>query len=418
MARSSAWIILFCFVLTASSIGWRQVRVPLILTGAMVLLAVVQLVPLPPAWWMALPGRDVLEGAALVVREEQPWRPLSISPSATSNALGSLIVPVVLILLAANLNVRQHRQLVTLLLALTVAGALLGLLQFSGARFNHPLVNDINGMVSANFANRNHFALLLSIGCVVALTWAFEGEDIRQKIVIAPGIVLLFCLLILATGSRTGVLLGIIGVALGLAIVGRRALREFSHLSRKVSITLFLLVMGGIVGIVWLTIFLDRAASVDRMLSLNAADDLRAGATPIVIDMVGRYFPAGAGFGTFDPSFRISEPDVFLRPSYFNHAHNDWLEIVIEGGAAAALLFGAALVWFLRRSAAVWFKRVGRKPRLAQLGSAIIFLILIASIVDYPARTPLIMAMLALAAVWLAGADEIRVEETRGASGR
>lgn len=412
VVRFSAWAILIGFVLAVPRMDWRQVRVPLILVGAMVLLVAIQLVPLPPGLWTLLPGRDVLEGAALVIGEEQPWRPLSISPGATANALGSLIVPVLVLLLAASLTRAQHWRIAALLLGLMVAGSLLGLLQFSGARFDHPLVNDISGMVSANFANRNHFALFLAAGCVAVLVWAFEGENARWKIFVGAGIVLLFALMILATGSRAGMLLGVIGMVLGLAIVRRRAFREFARLPRKVAIALAVLAFVFVASAVWLSISLDRAASIERVLTLDAGGDLRAGATPIVIDMIGRYFPAGAGFGTFDPAFRISEPDSFLRPSYFNRAHNDWLEIVLDGGVAAVLLLVAALVWFVRRSRAAWTRRdeTGANKtgadktgaRLAQLGSAIIVLVLIASIVDYPARTPMIMAMLALAAAWLA----------------
>ena len=98
----------------------------------------------------------------------------------------------------------------------------------------------------------------------------------------------------------------------------------------------------------------------------------------------------------------ISEPDFFLRPAYFNHAYNDWLEIVLDGGLLGLLLIVAALIWFVRRSLAVWKWRGETGSKLGQLGSAIIFLIMLASIGDYPARTPIIMAVLALSAGWLA----------------
>lgn len=401
VVRFSAWAILLGFVLAVPRIDWRQVRVPAILVGAMILLVAIQLVPLPPALWTLLPGRDVLEGAASAIGEDQPWRPLSISPSATVNALGSLIVPVLVLALVANLTRVQHWRIAALLLGLMVAGSLLGLLQFSGARFDHPLINDISGMVSANFANRNHFALFLAAGCVVALVWAFEGENARWKIVLALGIVMLFALMILATGSRTGLLLGVIGLVLGLAIVRQRAFREFARLPKKMAIALIVLAVVFVASAVWLSISLGRAASIERVLMLNAGDDLRAGAAPIVLDMIGRYFPAGAGFGTFDPAFRISEPDPFLRPSYFNRAHNDWLEVVLDGGLAAALLLVAALAWFVHSSRAAWTRHEKAGSRLAQLGSAIILLVLVASIFDYPARTPMIMAMLTLAMAWL-----------------
>ncbi|GAB5351834.1 hypothetical protein TMRH483_00413 [Qipengyuania sp. 483] len=402
VVRFSAWIMVICVVLFLPQIKWRKIQVPLMLFGAAALLVAIQLIPLPPSLWIALPGREVLKAAALVIDEEQPWRPLSISPTATFNALSSLIVPALVLVLTAGLTRVHHWRLITLLLCLTLAAALLGLLQFSGAQFDHPLINDMRGMISANFANRNHYALSLAIGCLLAPVWAFQGEDVRWKVFVGVGLVILFALMILATGSRVGIVIGLIGVALGLAIVRRRVSREFKRLPRKFAVTLAILAIALVAGALLLSISLDRAASIDRILTLDARDDLRAGATPIVIDMIRQYFPVGTGFGTFDPAFRISEPDFFLRPAYFNHAHNDWLEIVLDGGLPALILLIAALIWFVRRSLVVWRRHDEMGSKLEQLGSAIILLVMLASIVDYPARTPMIMAILTLSAAWLA----------------
>lgn len=402
VVRFSAWTILIGAMLALPRFDWREVRMPIVFVGLIVALTAIQLIPLPPALWTALPGREVLTGAAAAIGEQQPWRPLSISPSATANALGSLIVPVTIFVLIANLTRTQHWRIAALLLGLTVAGSLLGLLQFSGVHFDHPLVNDTQGLISANFANRNHFALFLAIGCVVALVWAFERDGARWKMFVGTGTVLLLALMILATGSRMGMVVGTIGVILGLMIVRTRISGEFKRLPRKAAIALALSLVILIIGAVWLSIGLNRAVSIERILMLDASNDLRTQITPVVFDMIARYLPVGAGFGTFDPAFRMVEPDNFLRPSYFNRAHNDWLEIVLDGGLAAALLLAAVLVWFVRRSLAVWRRHEKIASPLPQVGSAIILLVLIASVVDYPARTPMVMAILAVATAWLA----------------
>ncbi|MCA0978720.1 O-antigen ligase family protein [Qipengyuania flava] len=400
--RFSAWVIVICAVLFLPEFKWRKVQAPLMIFGAAALLVAIQLIPLPPSLWTALPGREILKTAAVVIDEEQPWRPLSISPAATFNALSSLIVPGLVLVLTAGLARVHHWRLVTLLLCLTLAGALFGLLQFSGAQIDHPLINDMPRMISANFANRNHYALSLAIGCLLALVWAFEGEEVRWKALVGVGVVVLLALMILATGSRMGMLTGLIGIALGLVIVRRRLLREFRRLPRKFAIAAVAVTVVLVAGAVLLSISLDRAASIERVLALDARDDLRTGATPIVVNMLAQYFPVGTGFGTFDPAFRISEPNSFLRPAYFNRAHNDWLEIALDGGLLALVLMVAALLWFVRRSLAVWRWRDETGSKLGQLGSAIIFLIMLASIGDYPARTPMIMAVLALSSAWLA----------------
>jgi O-antigen ligase len=148
---------------------------------------------------------------------------------------------------------------------------------------------------------------------------------------------------------------------------------------------------------VMLSVAADRAASIDRVFDLDAAQDMRTRGLPIVLQMIGAYFPVGTGFGSFDPVFRLHEPFDLLKPSYFNHAHNDFLEIILNGGLPGALLLMGAIAWWAIRSVNAW--RGGSTT--ARLGSATVFLILVASVSDYPLRTPQMMAVLAIAALWM-----------------
>ncbi|RYE96337.1 MAG: hypothetical protein EOO77_41165 [Oxalobacteraceae bacterium] len=115
--------------------------------------------------------------------------------------------------------------------------------------------------------------------------------------------------------------------------------------------------------------------------------------------MIRTYFPFGAGMGSFDPIFRMHEPFALLKPTYFNHAHNDFLEIVLNAGLPGLLLLLIALGWWGWKSMVAW--RGDAAHILPRLGSVMLLLILIASIIDYPARTPIIMAMAMIAAIWL-----------------
>ncbi len=402
VTRAAAWAILIAAILFARRPAWRSARPVVWLVGAAVLLAALQLLALPPDLWMALPGRSLLADAATASGQDQPWRPWSISPGATRNALGSLIVPVVTLVLALALRSADHRRTAGLLLGLVVASFVLGLLQATGASLNHPLINDVPGMVSASFANRNHFALFCAIGCVLAPGWAFGAErQPRWRVPVAFGLIVVLGLIILATGSRAGLILGAAGIVLGLLSVRSRVQAELARLPRWARIALVAAAAAFAVTVVVVSIGLDRASSVDRALSLETADDLRSQALPVVTAMIGKYFPAGAGIGTFDAAYRIDEPFDLLNQRYFNHAHSDLLEVVLESGIAGLLLLGAAVAWWLWRSVAAW--RADGRPAaiLARSGSAIVLLVLLASAADYPARTPMIMAVVVLAAVWL-----------------
>lgn len=402
-ARGSAWLILIAMALSAARPPLRSVSLIAALVFASLLIAILQLIPLPPALWTALPGRKILEQAAVLSGKVQPWRPLSMSPGATVNALSSLIVPIATLLLAASLSRAEHARIASLLLALVVASTLLGMLQFAGGHFDHPLVNDIPGMVSASFANRNHFALFVAIGCSIAPAWAF-GEEHRAawKAPVALTLLLLFFLIILGTGSRSGIALAAMAGVLGLATVRRQLASKLRHLPKRLSLGLTILSAAALVIAITLSVMLGRAVSIDRAFKLEASDDLRRQALPTIWEMVKLYFPFGSGVGTFDPVYRISEHNELLSLAYLNHAHNDFLEVVLDAGILGLLVLVTAVVWWLWKSARVW-----RSPHpdhhLERVGSVILLLTLAASVTDYPARTPMIMAVVVIAAVWLNG---------------
>jgi len=402
VVRLAAWTFLAVVILAGIPVAWRKVRSVGILVGLAILLVVIQLIPLPPAIWTALPSRELLLAAADLTGQPQLWRPLSISPGATANALSSLIVPVVTLVLAASLTGDHHQRIAALLLGLVFGGCLVGLLQFSGARFDNPLINEIKGFVAGNFANRNHLALFVAIGIVLTSVWGFGAVPRKRwRPLLALALLPFFVLIILATGSRSGLILGLVAMVCSLLIGRHGALRELQRLTRRTTIGLFAGFAGAIAAAVFLAVRFGRAEAIER-LSLEATEDLRLQALPVVADMAGRYFPAGSGFGTFDPAYRIAEPDLLLRPLYFNHAHNDWLEVALDGGFAGVVMLLAASIWWLLASLRVWRGRGGDRY-LARAGSAIVLLVMIASITDYPARTPMIMAVLVLAASWLAG---------------
>lgn len=375
--------------------------VPLYLLAATIALVLLQLVPLPPALWQALPGRQMLVQAA---SGDQPWRPLSMVPDATVNAAFSLLIPFAVMILVLALPRADQERLPALLLTLIVIAMLVGVLQFSGTRFDNPLVNDTVGSVSGTFANRNHFALFMALGCVIAPVWPFfRARQANWRGLTAFSLTVLFLLIILATGSRAGILLGGMAMVIGVALAHKGIRRALRHAPRWAFPALVFAMLATVAIFVAISISADRAASITRVTTLEAGADIRALALPTTRDITLDYLPFGAGFGSFDPVFRLHEPFDLLKPTYFNHAHNDFLEIVLDGGLPALLLLLVALAWWGWATVVSW--RAAAEPAviLGRLGSAILLLVFVASIVDYPARTPMIMTMIVLAAIWLNG---------------
>lgn len=405
VVRAGSWAILITLILMGPRpvmMGVRPVLVLLVLTIALPLL---QLMPLPPALWQALPGRDIL----LVPGELVPWRPWTMTPGATRNALSSLIVPVTMFVLVTGANTQLQRRMPGMLLVMVGAAVMLGLLQFSGAGFNSPFLNDTPGIVSSIFANRNHFALFLAIGCLIAPVWAFlDREALRWRGPLAAGLVLLLVLTILATGSRSGMLLCGVALTLALVLVGRRLRRRLRGGPKWLLPALGVFAVMVIAAFVALSFVADRADAINRLIVLESGEDMRSRALPTVLAMIERYMPFGSGLGGFDPVFRIHEPFGLLKLSYFNQAHNDLLGIALDAGVAGIALLAAGILWWLAATIRVWRMDGDDYILLGRLGSAIIFLVLAASVTDYPARTPTMMAVLVIAAVWLAQARPVR----------
>lgn len=218
---------------------------------------------------------------------------------------------------------------------------------------------------------------------------------------LAFALLLLFALTILASGSRAGMLVGLLAMCLGLLLSRQGIRRELRRAPKWVVRVLIFVVVGIIAAVILTSVAANRAESINRTIALGVGEDMRSRGLPVVLDMIGHYFPFGSGLGGFDPLFRLHEPMALLKPTYFNHAHNDFLEIVLDAGLPGLLLLLAALGWWAQATFRAWREKADRYHVMPRLGSAMLLLIMLASLVDYPARTPMIMAIVVIAAVWL-----------------
>lgn len=414
IVRAAAALCLVLALLFGPRPRLRLFVVPTVLLLAVTLLMLLQLVPLPPSIWLQLPGRAVFVEAAAIAGQPQPWRPLAIVPGAAINALAGLIVPLTALVLLASLDERERDALPTGILVFIVVAALVGVLQVTSP-FDNPLINDAPEEIGGVFANHNHFALLLAIGCLLAPIWAVlrsrrSGSSWRGPV--ALGVTTLFILLILISGSRAGLALGALGLLMGAVIV-------LGHVRASLRGPRWLLpaALGGAlavaIGLIAVSVTLGRALSLDRALAIDPVEDLRFRAAPTVIAMVKLYFPFGTGAGGFDPLYRLHEPLGLLGFAYFNRAHNDFLEVLLEYGLPGLILLAGVGVWWVWATIGAWRRPPNPPVLLARAASALLLLVALASIVDYPARTPIMTALLVVAFAWL-GRRTRRREPYRG----
>lgn len=102
--------------------------------------------------------------------------------------------------------------------------------------------------------------------------------------------------------------------------------------------------------------------------------------------------PFGSGFGSFVPAYQLFEQPGAMISSYINQAHNDWLEIAIEGGFPAVIGMALFLIWFIVGNVQLWRQANATPADLVSRAAGIsAFLLLAHSLVDYPLRVPLLM---------------------------
>lgn len=224
-------------------------------------------------------------------------------------------------------------------------------------------VQDSGGQSFGPFTNRNHYALymnlIFSAGLALFLLEVKGASrrwytDWREKVALlstsfAAQFALLVFMLAIVGGSicfslsRGGVasILAAIGIT-GLLL----AVRSKSKSRIGWQIIAAIIILGG--G----AMFLGWEPIVSRMSSITneIQDPLRNGRVLTTIDAARMfsYFPiAGSGMGTFERVFPAYQTETSLY-GRFRHAHNDWIQLMAEGGIIGTFLFMLFILFFIR----------------------------------------------------------------------
>ena len=380
----------------------RQFWAVWLIFGLAVLLTASHLVPLPYDVWSNLPGRQVIVDIDKAVGLGQISRPLSMSPETTMNALLSLSVPFAVLVLASQFDGLRQRRALGVVLLLSFMSAAVGLLQATGADialYSLQASQDIAGL----FVNRNHQAALLALifpMAAVAIS-AGIGMGLPRKIeaFVGASMCMVAVPLVLVTGSRTGLLVA----GASLVLVFAFSLLPIKRLSVRpwVRYSVAFASVGALVGA---TIWASRDVAFMRLE--NQTEDLRWPVWQSIIDMLPHYLPWGTGVGSYVEAYQVLEPDNLLRPTFSNHAHNEVLEILFTAGFPGAVLLLLVLVFL---AVAIWrgLRSAGDAALFKRLGIVAIILLAIASLSDYPVRTPILSAVFVLAAIWASASQSL-----------
>jgi O-antigen ligase len=374
-------------------------RPPLLFTAAVALVIALQLVPLPHSLWTALPGREVYDGLAGIPEIGALWRPFSVAPDLTWNALLSLLPPLFFLIAVPLLGARYRRRILLALLATILVSALLGMLQIAdGAEsslrwYQYSNVDSGTGL----FANRNHQAVFLAMGIPLTVWWALSKSHSRRmaSILAIAASIILFLLVAVATSQSR---MGLVVVALSLLLSAVYFSRQGRASRRALLWGWSALVAVGLMLAASIAMWADN-----RLINSSIVNDLRIRILPESVETVRAFFPAGSGFGTFPMVFPRFESVEDLSPQYVNHTHSELTQIVIEGGLVSVLLLLLFLLWFAVRWVKAWRRHERNAEQIAEarLYTILIVLPLVGSITDYPLRAPLMACTFAALAALL-----------------
>ena len=348
--------------------------------------ALIQLTPLPIALWSTLPGHG-LYGQPL--RPE--WLALSVTPDATRASLMAGIPLVAAFLVARTSSQKQMALLPPVLVLIAFVQAVWGLLQagpFKSLYFGAEFAGSLIG----SFANVNHFAnyiaMTLPLAVFVILRSApHRRADAHQRSQLAAVfwlvVLLVLVTAVLASGSRTGAVIGILVTFFALLL----ALSAISKTSRKwYALGAIVLVVAGLVVVGLNTLVVrfdaDRLGVDGNFRWLLVSSSWQAALA---------FWPIGSGAGSYSAVYPAFEAPG-LR-GFAEHAHNDYVELLVEFGLLfvllAVLITGLAVrqVWSLWRRISTGGGGVDAAPLQLFCGLGLLA-ILLHSWVDFNLRIP------------------------------
>ena len=251
------------------------------------------------------------------------------------------------------------------------------------------------------YVNRNHFAgymeivIPLTIGYLLAQSpWRERNFTLRERVLLwtsqqtSKSVLLLFAAIFMAaslllTGSRGG-LVSFTGSMVFFAVMMKIKRSSGRKGSRLLSAFCGL----GLIAAVWIggnSAFL----SVERLEKgiQEPSGEERLLLWHDTLRLAKDYLGFGSGFNTFEEVFPAYKTSA--RQAVFQYAHNDYLQLLAEGGVVALGLVMWLLVAWYRAVIARWLKRQDSfASHMALTGMTAVFAILIHSVTDFNLHIP------------------------------
>ncbi len=400
----------------------KQNKLYIIFVLALFLLPLLQLVPLPVEIWSHLPMREKIIAALGAINQQSVFQPLTITSEKTWLSLLTLLPTTAIFFGALLLNTGDRWRLVSCIIVFAVINAFLGLLQLSqGPESIFYFYDYGRGETGGFFINRNHFAALIyaTLPFVVAIFSLAvnrfleengnNSNDYSSIFSVVFSVLIIFIMIAagIMSRSRMGVILLMLSLlissflprwnshAFGAGAGGKHGFQRIFFIVASLAM-LFALQYGLL-----------------RILGRFEADPLEDARWMIArLTMEGgwRAFPVGTGIGSFVNAFFLLEKPSDLLVAYVNEAHNEYLQLLLEGGAPAIILLVIFLIWFAARLKKLWGQQTRGQDSealiLRRAASLVIVLFGLHAFVEFHLRTQALAAVFALCCAILLPASE------------
>ena len=362
-----------------------------------VVIPLLQLIPLPPFLWHALPGRKIEYDALALIGEQSNWRAWSLAPARTLSSLLALGPPLLLLTMTSALDNNGRMALIRSVALMALATLILSALQYS-ADDDSPL--HLYGLASPALtgfqANYNATADLLLIalmtGPLLVCTWAM-GRTVPYKAAVvlsSSAIFMAICAFaVVLTWSRMGIALVPIPIFTSLWIL-RPMIR---YTPRVIFVGLLALLIAAPICLVLAQTNPVLAGVISRF---DFSNELRPETWRDGLYVAQKHLPFGVGMGDFVPAFLADERLVSVNQSLPNRAHNEFIELTTETGVFGLMALSATLFLLIREGVRAARSASRQSIAVISFGATSLIILSLHSMADYPLRS---LSLASLAAV-------------------
>ena len=360
-----------------------------------------QLVPLPVSVWDKLPGHGFVIETLNTAKLAPSSMSVSLAPQEGLQNFLFLLSGIAIFVAGLSVPAAERRFLAFGICILAILSSLLGLAQRFGGIASPLQFYASHGWLDGGFfSNHNFLAAQLYCAIPFAASLAISLGQMRVVHWLVAALFAFAALIVYlaglgATASRAGIVFAMVSVLLSGLLLWARSPQpnQVSNISSRATIFFIaaMLLVAAQFGL----------AGILRLAQTDPVSDYRGIMATTSLEVARAYFPFGSGFGSFVPVYAMFEHPENLKTFYVNHAHNDWLELFLEGGLPMAIIGLLFVAWVLRAIFVLW-RNAGPEDGLNKACVIIIGLLLAHSLTDYPLRTRMLMALFALCCSWLA----------------